>query len=220
MSFANNIPDPHLGLYSGSVLGRNGFEVNYNASNDWYENSWFAGYYLNNTGASGVESDGYLNNFSNNYTYTAAFDVSFDYQGWVYNTLFGWCYIVITPLTFDITEKKLWVWINNLGEWLYFNRYECYKNYMLGTDSVKISDTSHQDYDSWVHSALSDTSETVTVNSTSTTYTLTAGEGIYVFNGSDNNNRNLLKIGVDSSSNKKFFLYRRSSSGYDVDNFS
>lgn len=209
MSFSNNIPDPHLGLYSASVLGKNGDEVNYDPSENWYADSWFVGYYLNNTGASGLPSDGYLTGFGSNYIYTAAFDVSFDYQGWIYNTLLGWCYMSITPLTFDGAEKKLWVWINDFvsdDKWFYFDRYECYKNYILGTSSIEIT------Y-GWQYDALANTSQ----NIDGVTYTLEAGEGIYVYKASGSNNvRSLLKVGVDSSSNKKKFLYQESGNTYSV----
>lgn len=172
MFFEDNIPDPHMGVYSETVLGRSGeIQPLGFGSPPWLSNGWFVGYYLKGPYNSNTSLTEHMlfNNIEAGYTsdpffVLVSFDIERDTTGWLFLLYAGWYYIYI-PTKFNNIKDGLWFWSENLhnyrnviglsSAWQWHNRYWCIQNYIFAYDGLNIANFTTSNLEYWLKQALS-----------------------------------------------------------------
>lgn len=99
-------PDPHGGIYSPRVLGRNGNYVNFlsvsNIETIWIDDTWL----LNPDWSGASSSSGFYD-----HQYYLMDKFGYKNNGWIYSVHFGWMYIVSEYRNYNASEEVGYAWV-------------------------------------------------------------------------------------------------------------
>lgn len=107
MAIINNnfVPDPDMGLYSASVLGRSPQEAEIN-SNGWMTKTWFPTYYSQTQQLDNWADAMYIGNVG------APFNIGNERSGWVYQSNLKWIYISPIISSGRPYHKPIYFWMD------------------------------------------------------------------------------------------------------------